>query len=246
MEKGFTNKVSTIRHNAVFSATAFGETRVDIIGCGATGSRIAMGLAKLGIQNLHIWDFDTVESQNVSNQIFYLDEDIGKKKVVALAKHIRKATGLEVTIHDEKVDGSQELGDVVFLLTDTMASRKEIWEKSIRDSNVRIMIETRMNPFSGRIYMIDPNHYNESKFWEETLKKDGEIPPSPCGGKTSVGPTAERISGDAQIQFLNWINYKNSLQNPKLEQVQHPTREMVINLRPIPSVLTDDDLGNVF
>src|SRR6056297_1732350 len=119
------NQIEPLRHMSVFSPEQFGSKRIDIIGCGATGSRIALELAKLGVSNLHLWDFDKVESHNLANQAFELSH-VGEKKVNALAEIIQRATGLEVVTHDEAVTGMTPLGNVVFLLTDTMASRKEI------------------------------------------------------------------------------------------------------------------------
>ena len=117
--------IDPTRHLSVFSPHAFGKKRVDIIGAGATGSRIVLSLAKLGVENIHVWDFDKVEEHNIANQIYGL-ENIGEPKVRALADVIKKSTGTAITAHDERVDGSKQLGEAVFLLTDTMESRKEI------------------------------------------------------------------------------------------------------------------------
>ena len=196
--------VDTVRHATVFSQSEFDNTRVDVIGCGATGSRIAMSLAKLGILNLHLWDFDVVEGHNIANQIFGLP-DIGRPKVEALGARILADTGLQATLHAEKVDGSQPLGSVVFLLTDTMASRKEIWEGAIRyRQNVKVMIETRMGVTECRVYCVRPNVVESCAGWEKTLYSDEQAVESACGTKISVGPTAELISGQSVWSFIRW------------------------------------------
>ena len=46
------NPIDTTRHVEVFSPDAFGSRRIDIIGAGASGSRIVLALAKLGIENI--------------------------------------------------------------------------------------------------------------------------------------------------------------------------------------------------
>jgi hypothetical protein len=204
------SEVDTTRHNAVFSATAFATSRVDVIGCGATGSRIALSLAKLGIVNLHLWDFDEVEGHNIANQCFGM-RDIGRKKVEALADIIRDQTGLSPTVHDERVDGSQPLGRVVFVLTDTMASRKEIWEKGIRFRNsVHLMVETRMGVDEGRIYCINPTNLAHVDKWQETLYGDETAAESACGSRITVGPTADLIAGHAVWSFIQWFNHSLS------------------------------------
>lgn len=220
------NNINPNRHLNIFDPYKFGDKRVDVIGCGATGSRIAMSLAKLGISNLHIWDFDIVESHNIANQIFEQD-DIGQKKVDTLAKHIQESTGLQVNVHAEKVDGSQKMGEVVFLLTDTMSSRKEIWEKGIRyQLQIQLMIETRMGSDNGRIYAINPCKRSHVKAWEDTLHGDDISEVSSCGTSISVGPTAEIVSGLAVWQMMVWFAIENGGEY-ELDQ------EVLFSLRPM-------------
>lgn len=201
--------LNTIRHAKVFSPRDFAAAghRVDIIGCGATGSRIALSLAKLGIMNLHVWDFDRIESHNISNQSFIGGEaDIGRYKTEVIRELILGATGTEVQIHTEKVDGTQELGDIVFLLTDTMASRKLIWDGSLKfNLDRQLMIETRMGVETGKVYSINPSRLSHINGWEKTLCEDKPVNASACGTVTSVGPTAEIISGLASWQLMYWF-----------------------------------------
>jgi molybdopterin/thiamine biosynthesis adenylyltransferase len=205
------NKVEALRHQKVFQPADFGERRIDVIGCGATGSRIAMQLAKLGIQVLHLWDFDEIAEHNVANQIYGIS-DIGKKKVDALAAMIHEQTGLDVVPHDERVTGKEALGDVVFLLTDTMASRKEIWDGAIKNKpTIERMIETRMGSSEGRVYSVSPYNPADVKYWESTLCDDDEATDSLCGARVSVGPTAELVSGYAVWAFIRWFKWINSV-----------------------------------
>lgn len=197
--------IDPIRHVSVFNPDTF-EGRIDVIGLGATGSRVLLSLAKLGLEGnlLHGWDFDTVEAHNVANQIFGL-EHVGLPKAVAAQQIIHALTGTPVITHNEQVDGSQPLGDVVFLLTDTMASRKEIWERSLRYRfRTRVAIETRLGVEAGRIYTIDPNDPVHVREWESTLCDDEQAEDSVCGARLSVGPTADIVAGYAVWQFMRW------------------------------------------
>ena len=226
--------IDTIRHISVFNPIDFGTTRVDVIGCGATGSRIAMSLAKLGILNLHLWDFDHVEGHNIANQIFGI-ADIGQSKVEALAHRIQADTGLTPTVHNERVDGTQVLGAVVFVLTDTMSSRKEIWEKSIRyRPHVRVMVETRMGVAEGRVYTINPLHQVEIDRWEATLCADEVAVESTCGSRTTVGPTAELVSGQAVWSFIRWWQHQlpgSEIERPASEYIFGVLSPIVISTR---------------
>jgi len=197
--------VDPLRHLSVFKPHAFGTRRVDVIGCGATGSRIVLSLAKLGVENIHVWDFDTVEEHNLANQVFGLP-DIGRPKVAALADIVKRDAGVTLNVHPEKVCGSESFGEVVFLLTDTMASRKEIWDKGLKlKLRTRLLVETRMGADSGRIYAVNPNLLGHIRAWEEAWYPDTEAEVSACGASVSVGPTAEIIAGLAVWQMIRWV-----------------------------------------
>ncbi len=224
------NSVDITRHIDVFSRDAFGDRRIDVVGAGATGSRIVLSLAKLGLENIHVWDFDTVEAHNIANQVYGMG-DIGKLKVDALHDLVKAQTGLTIHKHAQRVDGSQELGDVVFVLTDTMASRKEIWKKGIRyKMRTKLMIETRMGASEGRVYTVVPTRAPHVKGWEGTLYDDAVAEVSACGTAITVGPTAEYLSGLAVWQLIRW---------QAIEQGKEDTldNEILFGLRP-PYIMT--------
>lgn len=198
--------VDPLRHLSVFKPHAFGARRVDVIGCGASGSRVVLSLAKLGVENIHVWDFDTVEPHNIANQAFGLG-DVGLLKVDALAALVLRDTGVAINSHAEKVDGSQSLGEVVFLLTDTMASRKEIWDKGLKfRPSTRLLVETRMGSDNGRVYVLNPAMLSHIRAWEEAWYPDDQAEVSACGASISVGPTAEVLAGLAVWQMVRWFS----------------------------------------
>lgn len=224
--------LDTIRHIEVFSPDSFGDTQVNFVGVGATGSRMALGAAKLGIRNIHVYDFDKVEPHNVPNQIFG-NNHVGMLKVEALKDIIHEQTGTTITIHPERVDGSQRLGDVVFLLTDTMASRQEIWKAGLRyKPHVKFMVETRMGKNSGRVYALNPSKPLHVKGWEETLYSDDVAEVSACGTSITVGSTAEVVSGFAVWQLIRWHQIQEELKQGKVptDEVEN---ELVFSLQPM-------------
>jgi hypothetical protein len=144
-----------------------------------------------------------------------------------MAQLTRAATGADITVHAEKVDGTQTLGEIVFLLTDTMRSRKEIWEGALKYKlRTNLLIETRMGADSGRVYSLNPNRPGQIKAYEETLYADEEAEVSACGASVSVGPTAEVISGLAVWQMIRWfaieLGGEDELEN-----------EVIFSLRPM-------------
>lgn len=215
-----------VRHLEVFDPDTFRDS-IDIVGAGATGSRVAMSLAKLGIKKINIWDFDKIESHNIPNQTFGL-KDVGKYKALVLADMILRDTGIAVDIHRVRANGKDLSGSIVFLLTDTMESRRIIWNGGIRmNMRVRLMIETRMGADLGRVYAVDPTSKSQVEGWEKTLSTDDKSQDSPCGGSVSVGPTADMLAGLAVWQFLKWNAFCNG-------QVTQPVEnEVIFGLRPL-------------
>lgn len=195
-----------MRQLAVFSPSKFRDKRIDVIGVGATGSYLVWLLAKIGLTNIHIWDHDIIEDHNIPNQCFLL-KHIGKTKVKALAEMIKDGTGAKITQHKKKVSGAQKFGQIVFLLTDTMESRRQIWNDSLKFKlNVEWVIETRMGADSGRIYAVNPSKPAHIKNWEATLCEDDEAEASACGTSISIASTASFIASAAVWQLIKWLN----------------------------------------
>jgi len=203
--------IETMRHVAVIDLehSTAKDTAIHVIGCGALGSRVALGLAKLGVSNMHLWDFDKIESHNIANQAYGI-LDVGRYKVEALAGLIARQTGLKTVPHPEKVV-NQHLFGFIFLLPDSMESRREIWDESIKWKAVALF-EGRMGVSEGRVYYVNPKDPVHISKWESTLCLDSEAEDSVCGSHIAVGPTAEFISALMQWQFIKYIN---SLEKPR-------------------------------
>jgi molybdopterin/thiamine biosynthesis adenylyltransferase len=225
--------IETLRHINVFLPETFGDTPIHIIGCGATGSKIAISIAKLGITTLHLWDDDVVESHNIANQAYSLN-DIGKSKVDALSSIIKEHTGLIPICHNEKVK-NQKLSGVIFVLTDTMASRKEIFENCIKlNLSVQLLIETRMGTDNGRVYSINPSNPSQVEDYLNTFYTDDIAETSACGARTSVGPTADVISGVAVWQFIRHHNIKTDRPSEFKDTLE---TEVIFGLKPLTIII---------
>lgn len=189
----------------LFAPEKFGNTPVHVVGVGATGSYVAYLLAKLGIRNIHIYDFDFVEDHNLPNQLYRL-KDVGRPKVEALSEIIEEATGIKVTKHFERVTGQTKLEGYVFLLVDSMKVRLEIWQGAIKFKiGVKAMIETRMAIDNGRIFVIIPTQLDDVKIWESNYYDDSDAEPSVCSNQ-AVGPTVALISAHAVWKLIKLFN----------------------------------------
>jgi len=214
--------LDTSRHELHFDTKfLMKDKRVDIIGVGAVGSKIAMEVAKLGVKNIHLWDGDEVEAHNIANQDFYMT-DIGKMKVDASADRILEATGIKVTTHPTYLEGSEDLGEIVFLAVDTMKARKDIFEDSLKNNfTTDIVVEVRMGVEELRVYGFNPCKREDIVRWTSTLVDDNETVESACSAKTTVGATAGITSCLAVTRFMQGVKWNEYAKGeaPKFEQI---------------------------
>ena len=133
-----------LRQLNLLDPSQIGKKTITLVGCGATGSYVALALAQMGWGDQHrgqgilrVFDGDVIEEHNICNQVFEPSQ-IGKQKVEALKEIILRKCGFEIETYNEmvteKTDSKLLQSNYVFLLTDTMKSRKEIFEKFLQFS----------------------------------------------------------------------------------------------------------------
>jgi hypothetical protein len=180
---------------------------VHVVGCGATGSWVCMMLAKLGIKEVHLWDFDIVEEHNIPNQAFQ-HADINRTKAKACNSLALDFGCMNYVIHEEAVTTDTPLSGIVFILTDTMKSRSEIWKGACKyKTNIPLVIETRMGLDMCRIYNVNPTDLDEIKAYEASFSYDDDAAEvSACGTSKSVVTSAMTTASVAVRQLLNYNN----------------------------------------
>lgn len=192
------------RHETVFHPVEWGKKRVDVIGVGATGSKVAMSLAKLGVQNLHVWDDDNVEAHNLANQVYGVP-DIGIAKTLAISEHISQATGLDVTRHGRWTPAhARSIGQVVFVMVDSMAVRKEIYDAFHMNTQIDLIVDPRLGAKHGHVLTYKPGDRPSTKQYATQLYSDDDAMTevSACGTAITVGPTADIIGGFCVWAFI--------------------------------------------
>lgn len=187
------------------------QEQLHIIGCGAVGSTVAENLVRIGMTNLTLYDFDTVEDHNIANQMFR-QTDIGKPKVEALAEYLKEINpdivdGLE--IEPEGYHG-QRLSGYVFLCVDNIDLRREIATKNKDNIYIKAV-------FDFRIRLTDAQHYaarwNDPKMVENFLatmnftheEAAKETPVSACNVTLSVAPTVRDVCKVGVVNFMNFV-----------------------------------------
>ncbi len=95
-------------------SNTLGTATVGIAGAGGLGSNVAIALARAGVGNLVVVDFDSVEQSNLNRQ-FYFHSQVGMAKVLALKENISKACP---DVNMLAINGRLELGAMTVPFTD--------------------------------------------------------------------------------------------------------------------------------
>lgn len=167
MEKE-TQKIDYQRQTGLFNPEE-NQSLVNIIGAGNIGSHVAMGIAKLGIRIISVYDFDIVELHNLSSQ-FYGFKDLGGLKAVALKKHIKDFTGTEILINGRYV--RQTVPEIVIIAVDSMKERERIGKVLLLDKTVDYIIDGRMGGNSIEVYIRE-----NAKDYLETIEESVQSVP---------------------------------------------------------------------
>jgi molybdopterin/thiamine biosynthesis adenylyltransferase len=90
-----------------------------VVGAGALGNEVLKNLALMGIGNLIVADFDTIEDSNLSRSVLFRAEDRGRRKVDAAVEGV-KALNPDVKVKAWHGDINYELGLGVFRHVDAV------------------------------------------------------------------------------------------------------------------------------
>lgn len=187
------------------------DAKIHIVGCGSVGSTIAENLARCGVKNMVLWDFDTVEAHNIVNQMFR-QRDVGKPKVEAL-KDILCDINPEITDTIElKPDGWQGklMSGYIFLCIDNIELRRQIVEKHMDSPYVKAVFDFRTLLESAQHYAADWSDY---KMKQDLLKSmqfsheeaAAETPVSACGVTLGVATTVRLVCALGVNNYINFV-----------------------------------------
>ena len=157
---------------------------ITVIGAGAIGSATVVTLAKMGCSNITIWDADTLDDVNISNQLCK-PSLIGRPKVEALSELVYELTEVQIKSIKRRYAG-QRLEGVVITAIDNMASRQNIWKRIKLNTKVPLLIDARMGAEFARIYAIRPLNSTDADFYEENLYSNDEAEHLPCSARSII------------------------------------------------------------
>lgn len=194
------------RHITVFNPASV-KNDIHIIGVGATGSFVAMELARMGCPVLNIYDFDDVEIHNIPNQ-YYDTGDLGKLKAEALADKLRLINpDITVNVGKEAVtpEDISKMSGYVFLLVDSMKVRKELWEAAKTNTNIINVWESRLGSDQARVYSLPIEEGKDYSKYEQDFYDDDNAEMSACGTSITVLPIVLQTSALMIVQFIDLV-----------------------------------------
>jgi len=179
---------------------------VHIIGCGGLGSPLALMLAKMGAEEVSLYDKDTVEDVNINNQLFG-PKDIGKTKVDAVKENIQALSGIQKvnTFHGDVL--SQEIiltnNDIVILALDSNDVRMQMYEILISRMFSGLVVDPRMGGLVCSVYSV---HGGTAMLdYQKFTPTDTSVPDAVCTEKAIVFNTfgCGAIASEVVRKYLN-------------------------------------------
>ena len=210
------------QQHEIFQASA--ARSVTQIGAGQVGSMVAPMLAKIGVTDLTIWDGDDIESHNIPMSLTWHTSDLGVMKVLALAKHVRAHSGVEITAVPRMYAG-EPLRDAVVVCVDTMEARQMIWRAAKESGLVDILIDTRVASEYVSVFAIDPRDHDDRAYYEYFLRyKSGQAVRPTCGHHGIVYVASDAANA-VLANLTNWWTNGRKKRHYKflvgqLEQIQ--------------------------
>ncbi len=173
------------------------EVPITVIGAGAIGSFVVLSLAKMGFEDITVYDFDEVSVENMNCQ-WYRKGDIGRPKVLALKALIHDFTGVTIGAVNAKFEPipahTDELQGIVISSVDSMAVRRMIWDACKDNPSVYWFIDPRMAAEYALSFVMDPNNTKDIAAYEKTLYTDENAEQERCTAKATMY-TATMIAG---------------------------------------------------
>jgi molybdopterin/thiamine biosynthesis adenylyltransferase len=107
-----------------------GDPRILVVGAGALGTFVGLGLVYAGFRTVTFMDPDVVEVTNLNRQVFFHDA-VGSKKADALARRFEALFGIQARSRVDYLRGDTDLSpfDAVFDCVDNFETRLVLSEK---------------------------------------------------------------------------------------------------------------------
>jgi hypothetical protein len=173
-----------IRQSEIISTEKLEKNHVSIIGAGSVGSFTTLILTKMGVGSVEVFDEDGVAEHNIAGQ-FYRKKDIGQYKADSLKELVSDFSISKGTFNNRHYK-NEPLLETVIVTTDSMASRRLVWNEFLKQPQTKNFIDARMGAELAKLYTIRDKTPGSIKFYEATLHSDKESVKLPCTARTII------------------------------------------------------------
>lgn len=135
--------------------TSNNQKKILVVGSGALGIFVGLGLAYSGFHQITFMDPDVVEVTNLNRQIFFYDA-VGESKAETLSKKLNVLFGIDTNHQVAYLDRSSDISsfDVVFDCVDNFESRIVLSEKCAGQG--KALISGGTSPDAGQVVIYNP------------------------------------------------------------------------------------------
>lgn len=186
--------------------------KIHIVGCGSVGSTVAEMLARHGVDNFVLYDFDVVEAHNIVNQMF-VQSDVGSLKVDATERIIKDINPDATVKKYGEGYTDQVLDGYVFLAVDNIELRREVCEKNKSNHMIKVMFDFRTRLEDAQHYAAEWGDLRQVRNLIGTMNFSNEearaaTPRTACGTELGVATTVRLICAIGVVNFVTYIRTK--------------------------------------
>jgi molybdopterin/thiamine biosynthesis adenylyltransferase len=182
---------------------------ITVGGVGGIGSWLSLPLARMG-HTLHVWDFDTIEEENIAGQLYSI-LDVGQNKTDAISEIVKNFADEDLVVSNpEKFTDASFIHSVCFSCFDNMKARKDMFESWVEEAEANdgstpcVFIDGRLLYGNIQVYVVTKDNIAQ---YRESLFDDSEVAAESCTLKVTT-QYAMIIAGLMASLFTNYLtNY---------------------------------------
>jgi ThiF family len=100
--------IKFLHENLSHDISHFVDEHIVILGCGAIGANLAIGLARRGFKSFLLFDYDKISEHNFSTQP-WARQNLGRYKIETLALLLVSMTGADALVNSKKVESARDI-----------------------------------------------------------------------------------------------------------------------------------------
>ena len=194
--------------------------RIHIIGCGSVGSTIAELLARYGLTNFTLYDFDTVERKTSSTRCSLILRSASPRwKPSAISSVPSTRRPKMISVWNLPAGTASPLSGYVFLAVDNIEIRQKIVDANRFNTFIKAMFDVRTALFDAQLYAADWSDPKQVKEFRATMnfthaEATAQVPVSFCGIPLGVAPHGSRCRLLYRHQLPNFIKRRADPHRP--------------------------------